>query len=179
MSGMNNNFENLLVAMTPGGIEAQEARGQRDLVSSQRLPRRCPKADLEALGFKFAVQSTDGDDLFWGVEYPSGWSMRPTDHSMWSELIDPKGRRRAGIFYKAAFYDRSAHMNLDQRYGISRTFDDGPVVFFVRDFDGTRLHSADPVDSGDWTAHDAARKECEDWLTANYPNWESPRMYWD
>ena len=43
---------------------------------------------------------------------PNGWKKQATDHSMWSELIDDKGKVRATIFYKAAFYDQRAFLNL-------------------------------------------------------------------
>ena len=31
---------------------------------------------------------------------------------MWSSVVDELGRERAAVFYKAAFYDRRAHMTL-------------------------------------------------------------------
>jgi hypothetical protein len=33
---------------------------------------------------------------------------------MWSQLVDAEGVPRVAIFYKAAFYDRKAHMSFDQ-----------------------------------------------------------------
>ena len=56
------------------------------------------------------------DDLFVEVTLPAGWKKEATDHSMWSKLVDDKGRERASIFYKAAFYDRDAHINITQRF---------------------------------------------------------------
>lgn len=38
---LNRDLENAIVSETPGGIEAQEARGQRDFVASESLPRKC------------------------------------------------------------------------------------------------------------------------------------------
>ena len=37
---------------------------------------------------------------------------------MWNEIIDAKGHVRGTMFYKAAFYDRSAHMSLNSRYRV-------------------------------------------------------------
>lgn len=94
----------------PGAIEAQEAEGQRELVQSAQLPVECHaecKAKLEAAGVKFGPALPD-DPLFCNAELPAGWKKVPTDHSMWSDLVDEKGEKRAAIFYKAAFYDRSA-----------------------------------------------------------------------
>lgn len=109
---LNGDLENFEVASTPGGIEKQEAQGQKDFVASESLPRLCPRQDLEKLGFVFG-ENIDGDSgLFVQVKMPKGWKKRATEHSMWSELIDDKGEARASIFYKAAFYDRSAFLRL-------------------------------------------------------------------
>ena len=34
---------------------------------------------------------------------------------MWSDLLDDKGVKRGSIFYKAAFYDRSAFLRLKEK----------------------------------------------------------------
>lgn len=109
---------NALVASTPGGIERQEAAGQRTLVDSAMLPKEISGAtreQLTALGFKFGA---DVDELFVTCELPPGWTTRGTDHSMHSDLLDEQGRKRAGIFYKAAFYDRRADMSMERRYRV-------------------------------------------------------------
>lgn len=104
-------LENLLVAATPGGIEQQEAMGQAALVGTRDiLPIKCPRKELEALGFVFGETS---DDLFINVTFPNGWSKKATDHSMWSDLLDETGKKRGAIFYKAAFYDRKAFMRME------------------------------------------------------------------
>ena len=58
------------------------------------------------------IVPTPGDDLFFNVVLPEGWEVRETDHSMHSDLFDAEGKRRGGIFYKAAFYDRRASFNM-------------------------------------------------------------------
>jgi hypothetical protein len=96
-------------------IRAQEKAGQSQLVNSQMLPTKIlhggKQEDFEALGFTFGFTDPD-DPLFQRATLPSGWSKQPTDHDMWSKIVDEHGRERVGIFYKAAFYDRSAHMFL-------------------------------------------------------------------
>ena len=95
----------------PRAIEDQEARGQAELVNSEVLPASCGgREKLEAAGVVFG-SPVDGDPLFVHAALPDGWKKRPTEHSMWSDLIDAEGKVRANIFYKAAFYDRKAHMN--------------------------------------------------------------------
>lgn len=119
-AAVSGNMHNFMVAITPGGIEAQEAAGQRSLVANENLPKEmlgCNREMLEKIGIKFGA---DIDDLFVKVQLPNGWKKQATDHSMWSDLIDEQGRKRASIFYKAAFYDRSAHISLYCRYIISR-----------------------------------------------------------
>ena len=101
---------NALIAATPGGIEAQEAAGQKALCASSKIPqsmRRCSRQDFEALGFVFSDKPSD-DSLFVNVTMPAGWKMQPTDHSMWNYIVDETGKKRFAIFYKAAFYDRRA-----------------------------------------------------------------------
>lgn len=103
----------------PNAIEQQEAQGQKDLSDSTQLPRivNYPRgANPVELYSKMGITvltTSKGDDLFMGVKLPAGWKVQPTDHSMWSDLIDNEGKKRASIFYKAAFYDRDAFINFE------------------------------------------------------------------
>ena len=54
----------------------------------------------------------DHDDLFYNVKLPDGWSIEDTDHPMWNVLLNDKHEEVANFFYKAAFYDRDAFINL-------------------------------------------------------------------
>lgn len=110
-----------LFTAQPGGIEAQEARGQRELVESTQLPKDTgftPRSKFEELGIRFGAEIPD-DPLFIDAELPDGWTRRASDHSMWSYLVDQFGRDRCSIFYKAAFYDRRATINLVARLGFT------------------------------------------------------------
>jgi hypothetical protein len=120
-------LENLFTAMIPGGIEAQEAQGQRALC--QAVTARLPKklgitesrnySNAEKLYNLLGIEVLgEYDDLFLNVKLPEGWKIEPTEHSMTSKLFDNKNRERATIFYKAAFYDRKAHFSLDTRFHI-------------------------------------------------------------
>lgn len=161
-----------LVSMGEGGkgIEAQEAQGQCELVKSSQLPaaissyRNGPGAKeiYEKLGIR-VVGPSNGDELFLDVELPSGWSKKAKDHHMWSELIDDKGRGRADIFYKAAFYDREANISFKKKihYRVDRVgflqgdyshingvynAKDTPFCGLVTDFDGTILFKTHEID---------------------------------
>lgn len=103
---------------TPGSIEASERKGQEELTQSQQLPSKLGKDGrrvLEKLGVKFGRYS-NGDPLFTDVALPAGWKIKATDHSMWSKLLDDKGREVGSIFYKAAFYDRDAFFDLSKEF---------------------------------------------------------------
>lgn len=120
-------------------IEKMEAGGQRQLVASATLPTQlngCTEVQLRALGIELGPVPTTGDTLFRSAKLPEGWKLVPSGHSMWSNLIDARGFSRASIFYKAAFYDRNAHMSLDIRLHIREDYDsrdrDGTVAFDVR-----------------------------------------------
>lgn len=171
---------NALVANTPGGIERQEAAGQRTLVESAMLPKEiigATREQLTALGFKF---SADVDELFVKCELPPGWTKRGTDHSMHSDLLDEQGRKRAGIFYKAAFYDRRADMSMLRRFDV-RPYCDGSQDGYMRCIvtDGEAV----VLDSGEWKRGDYAHRErlvenCKQWLNDTHPEWQSPLACW-
>jgi hypothetical protein len=122
--GMLNFFLSTLGGMARGkdavsaqndAIQTQEKHGQQNLVNSSQLPKNIwpvnGKAVLEAAGVKFLGVDQD-DPLFQSVELPQGWKKVGTNHDMWSDLVDEIGKVRAAIFYKAAFYDRKAHMDV-------------------------------------------------------------------
>lgn len=96
------------IASTPGGIEHHEAEGQQRFVATDKMPLELnpDRASFEALGFTFGKQL---DDIFIEATLPPGWTKRASpNHSMWSYIYDETGKKRVSIFYKAAFYDRSA-----------------------------------------------------------------------
>lgn len=101
-------------------ILAQEAQGQREFVDSEVIPAKgASDEELIALGFEFGGP-VDGDPLFRHAKLPAGWSKQPAEHSMWSQIVDEHGRERVACFYKAAFYDRSAHLSITSLSGYVR-----------------------------------------------------------
>lgn len=106
----------LLGALSEGAdnyIRGMEKAGQAQLVHSELIPTERHGITNEELSTHgFVLGSTDdGDPLFQHAALPIGWTKRPTDHDMWSEILDNEERVRFRIFYKAAFYDRRAHMS--------------------------------------------------------------------
>lgn len=188
----NGDIANFLAAATPGGIEAQEAQGQQDLVASTSFPKemlhRTEKKHFEKLGFVFGDEI---DDIFVSVTMPSGWRKVATDHSMWSDLIDNKGRKRGAIFYKAAFYDRSAHVSLSLRYRAGYE----PADRYKTDMpyeertagnwhgvvlDGDNIvWKTEAVQGPDYKEQDRLNKEAKKWLKKNFPKHEDLLAYWE
>jgi hypothetical protein len=187
-------IENAIVASTPGGIERQEAAGQTAFVGTPHtLPKECPEEQLRKLGFTFGPPV---DDLFLVAYFPPGWSKKATDHAMWSDLLDAKGRKRAAIFYKAAFYDRSAHMQLMRRYVADGQYlkADGTVFNWAKDNErdlaqkraavidhatGEALWFSEPWPERNYTAGDIPQQEAKKWLAEHFPEHEDPTAYWD
>ena len=129
----------LATAMTLGSdfaIENQEAQGKHDLLRSQSLPTD-RRGDFEGLGFTFGEVNPQ-DPIFQQATLPEGWSKDGSSGgSYWSYLVDERGIRRVAIFYKAAFYDRSAHASVINVgydvvnkfiYGDDKTFTPSPLL---------------------------------------------------
>ena len=105
-----------LLGGNPGAIENQEREGQEELTKCQALPidmtsKGQAEEILKTLGVKFGEPI---DDLFINVVIPEDWSIEKTEHHMWSNLINEKSKVIGEIFYKAAFYDRSAFFVLNK-----------------------------------------------------------------
>lgn len=171
----------LAEAMCKGGseaIEALEARGQKQLVVSDVLPVKWlhgPMSCLGQAGVVFGEICAD-DPLFQEVTLPKGWSKKATDHAMWSKLLDDKGRERASIFYKAAFYDRGAHISPTCRFSVSAYHVDGKAVVF----DGGNIIHEIPIEGdGGYDEKQVAETNCRSWLISKYPKWQDPSQYWD
>ncbi len=101
-----------------GAVERSELRGQGELVESDVIPTSWGHADkkegeakLEAMGFVLG-ESVGDDPMFRYAQLPTGWKKVATDHAMWSHIVDDAGEERCAIFYKAAFYDRSAFIRI-------------------------------------------------------------------
>lgn len=201
-------MKNFIAATTPGGIEAQEKGGQIEQSFLETLPIKGTSSEAdrkvwEDLGFKFklnpiAAQNQGRDEIFVECEFPKGWRKKVTDHAMWSKLVDDKGRERAAIFYKAAFYDRSAHISLSPRFaytsqpleGWNAKTKSGKFIGVVTDCETivfqTEPTTPEPIYSEterrawmEWNAtKDEKSNEAKEWLTQKYPNWQDVSAYW-
>lgn len=186
----NNTRVDWLFGGNPNAIEAQEARGQQELVNSSQLPvkvnsrlERSIKEQYALMGIK-VIDYSKGDTMFYDAELPQGWKKVATDHDMWSKLLDDRGRKRASIFYKAAFYDRDAFINFNSRYVCSQNFTD------KRSEEGNSIYTDTVVDNQTGTIlfetkehtykeADEYRTEALKFITDNYPNYMDINAYWD
>lgn len=188
---LKSDMENFIAASTPGGIEAQEAAGQQNLIRSERMPRvdntgqrEDSKEVLKKLGFKILGIA---DDQFYYTQMPTGWIWQATNHAMHSYVLDEKGRKRIHVFFKAAFYDYHAHLDLLTRYHAiwrpQEGWDDHNLHDFAPDMkvavalDGeTEIWVSDPV-LGKTALNVSALSGI--WLNHHYPDWQNPFAYWE
>lgn len=195
MNGQTEAIAFLGIAMALGGsnaIELQEASGQRELAASAQLPTKGLNDPAFAM-IKVHGQ-TEGDPLFSDVTLPDGWRKQRTDHSMWSDLLDEKGRKRAGIFYKAAFYDRGAHISPNRRYYSAKDYDYKTASRFIVKDNATgdvlfvSAESPDPFPQETISREESFRRSdlegpnkaaALDWINEHFPNWNDASAYWD
>lgn len=134
------------------------------------------------------------DDLFWNVRLPEGWEIKATNHTMWNELIDNKGRKRASFFYKAAFYDRNAFINFETRFHLNVTHTADPSedydIWKKSDLQGT-IKDGDIIiaqtrcvpATEDYREEDKIEKELwaelETFMKDHWPEYENVHAYWD
>ncbi len=167
----------------------QEAQGQAEVVNSGMLPIDGSGDPAWAkLGVTFGSAKND-DPLFREAQMPPGWKVVPHESSsMWSDLVDEKGRARAAIFYKAAFYDRSARISLNRRFSPSSENskeEGGGLQGTVVDRGqvggkDVQVYASPFFKKGpNVSIYDLADKAAYGWLKENYPDWEDPTKYWD
>ena len=223
MNHINHALNALQSELISNMIEEQEKQGQADTIKNQRLPLKVQVLPLEianrgitkGMSFedrfritklnkinyakeqykKMGIKIIDTyDDLFWNVELPKGWTTRATEHPMWNELIDDKGRLRAKFFYKAAFYDREAFIHFETRFHVQVNHVASPEEDFhiwnMSDYQGT-------ITDGDKVIYATERKAAtgeyfEDakitgsllnellcYMQKHYPDYEDINAYWE
>jgi hypothetical protein len=177
-------------------IVNMEKDGQKQLAKSGMLPvdRRDLDPELfDRLGFKWGPPAPRGE-LFQQVTLPPGWEIRASDHPMWSYVRDEQGRERFSVFYKAAFYDRSAHMGMSRLFSLEHDYDQPQAVFHVRvqvpSHDGvTQWKRLETFASTETFAaryslpaqedQDKTRNRAIAWLDEKYPDRDNPLSYWE
>lgn len=115
-------------------IEEDEARGQQSFVRAAGLllPSQLMGYDpvgleelLKSWGFELGDPLKD-DPLFRDAKLPEGWKVNANpEYVMWSRISDERGVERIAVFYKAAPYDRKAHMAVCARWVLDVSPADG------------------------------------------------------
>ena len=93
----------------------------RDAIADKR--RELTEEVLVAWGFRLGKPFKD-DKMFRPAALPPGWRKSGTGHTMWTHVYDEYDRERLSLFYKSAFYDRDAFLNLVPRF---KTYADIPA----------------------------------------------------
>lgn len=179
-------FPALLTGDVSGSIEGQEKQGQRSVVGGQRLPKiifRYQKVTWEAICAAWGLTIVgEVDDLFNNVELPPGWQIVASSHSMWTALNDAQGRQRALIFYKAAFYDRGAHIVLESRYICRTDYDSEAPLRLTEVVDNATkqtIHILGTSTEEQREERNQQEEAARKWLDEHYPNHLDPLAYWE
>lgn len=165
------------------------SRGSSEKYVEIKLPRTgASEKDKEALrkaGCILHDKWPDGrnDPLFLPAQAPLGWKVQPTDHYMYSNLLDEQGRTRARIGYK--YTDSWANLTVLNRFSANYTNDswnkkgapdlDVPTI---QDSNGKTLWRGKPMKHCASDSKDA-RAIAADVLTKHYPKWAEPDAYWE
>lgn len=172
-----------------GVTDSMEWKEEQEIITKNNI--EYTRQQYEKMGI---VVVEDYDDLFWTVTLPEGWEIKATDHHMWNNLFDNKGRQRANFFYKAAFYDRDAFINFDTRYhvGVGHTADSGAdyEVWKNSDYQGTVKDGETVIFStecvpvtgsydGDDEVKDILKAQLDKYVAEHYPDYENIHAYWD
>lgn len=187
------NIDATLAAMTEGGIEAQEKRGQQEQAEQETLPMELGPntGSFEKAGFLLGEKLSD---LFQEAIFPDGWYKKPTDHSLYTDILDGDGRRRGSIFFKDAFYDRSAKATLTRRFLVKTITDrdSNLVTAIIEDAAGMVERSVGGMERPRWgegrelaETNDKIIKDAEEklkaWLDTTFsPAWRTDvNAHWD
>lgn len=76
-------------------------------INDYSQPGSTSREALEALGFTILGNA---DDLFYKVQPPDGWTK--TTSGFWTTVLDEQGKERILQFFKGAWYDRDAFLNI-------------------------------------------------------------------
>lgn len=105
----------------PGAIEEQEAEGAAAMqrADCKIIPTEiCGGTEQELTALGVVLGPVDADDpLFREATLPAGWRRMGTGHSLHTDIVDELGCKRIHIFYKAAWYDRRAHLSILEANG--------------------------------------------------------------
>ena len=162
-------------------VENMEKEGQQHVISNTMMARKMwpSKEHFEQLGFIF--EDIPGDDVLCYATLPDGWSMKETDNAMCTNIIDENRVIRGSLIYKAAVYDRRAHMYLKCHYMVcSRYADEDHLIdeiYFGNEKEILFVAGQTPIDAYDDI--EKLKALAKQYAYENYPDWENVHAYWD
>lgn len=123
---MSDDFDHRMVRLTASTDDFQEAAQliEEDTVRRQArhvngrtvelLPRveGAALAELTALGFELDLSEQGATPLLAPMFLPEGWERRPSDHHLYSYLVDGAGANRVMVMFKGGDYDTDAWMRV-------------------------------------------------------------------
>lgn len=177
---------------TEYAVERNGRHKQALAAAAKTLPRRMDRDDrllYEAVGFTFG---NEVDRLFVEATFPEGWGTKPTDHYMYTLIVDEQGRRRGQYMYKPDFYDQDASLwSLERRFQCGKDYsderNDDEIVVIVKDtgreIHRTKVHRLVALKGEKaWETRDRveqdATAEARAWLEARFPECWNPLAYW-
>lgn len=172
-------------------LENMEAEGQQEVVRKTLMAKdmRPRKEVWEQLGFTF--EDIPNDRVLCNATLPEGWSIQATEHAMWNNILDQNGTVRGKMFYKAAFYDRSANMYLQCRYQVCTNyigkdysiteiyFGNDTEKLFVAGTISKNLNASREARLRFYDEEEKLKQQATNWAKENYPDYEDVTAYWN
>ena len=193
-------------------LEGQQEIAEQDVRDVIQLPRqgselvdykgeRASGQTFVDWGVKFFGDDPQ-DKLFCRARLPAGWSIKPTDHHMYSSICDARGNVRGSFGYKGAFYDRWASMYAVRRIQTSRRHEHPQWSETLQEALGQRWIQGTVQDSNgrllycsEWFEDDRAsvceatefrtmgdvlaEKASSAWIAEHFPRADDVMAYWD
>ena len=155
----------------------QEVENQKQLAASSQLPSKNngPENVLDfykGCGIE-VIGEANGNKIFLDVRLPDGWSIKPTEHPMWRNLVDNNGCERARIFY-------DAFLGMHSRYYIS--FDKNKSNNDLWRYNAIDRKTGNVIKAEEWDTYNNAcntRDTLQAWLDQNHPDHQDPLAYWN
>lgn len=169
-------------------VSNNEKKDNVEIIDGVVMPREMhpSRKDWEDLGFTF--NDIPGDNVLCVATLPEGWSIKPTDQPMWSDVVDENGITRGDMFYRASTYDRDAHMKLWPRYGIRREvigketeiyFGNADEKLFVAGSVTVDFNASKEEIENQFETINELILVAQDFANENYPYWENVHAYWN
>lgn len=158
-----------------GGISnIMRSQAQSNL---ERITDQVPKGDLidlTAMGL-VVLGPVEGDLLFVHVQFPDGWTKKRTDHGMYTDILDEKGRKRGTIMYKPDFWDRDGRTYSVPRFSVgydSPKWEDpsaGNIIIpIVKNSNGVIVWRGKPIqDTSGWRTGECPYKNDDSFRNEN------------